>query len=790
MQNTNLPWVTLLFFFLSVGAHSQKSTQLSGNVTDTSGISLFGATVAVKDQATGAVTDANGHFIITGDFSGTITLETSYIGYTTRLQVIDLDQKSGTDIQIILEESSVELDAVTLSAKSRIQEIEALAYNVDVIDAKKLYNSTLDVGHALDKVSGIRVRESGGVGSRMNLSMNGFRGNQVKVFIDGIPMENFGSSFQLNNIPISLAQRIEVYKGVVPVSLGADALGGAINIITNTYEKDHLDLSYSYGSFNTHRTNVDATFVSKSDVVFQINAFQNYSDNDYKVDVDVADLRTGEYFPDQEVRRFHDRYRNETFIGNVGVVNKSYADRLLLGITLGQVYNEVQTAQRLVTVYGKRHTRSNIIMPTLKYQKDDFIVKNLDARINANYNLGQEQVIDTVNRRYNWFGDFIAYDTPGGEQTYTRLKFKDNNGLVNASFNYKVNEKNALSLSNVYTTFDRKRENELRPDDDYDQPQKTFKNILGLSYQYTEENWSTTLFTKNYNQVNNFDQSYNPSGDYGDVAYFEKRDAFNFFGYGLAGSYFITPAIQLKASFEHSYRLPSPQELYGDGGIVLEGNTDLDPERSNNYNLGASYWKALENGHQLAISGNIFYRDAKDFIRPKLNQNQILQTQDNLQDVTNVGLELEASYVYKNNFRAGFNFTYQNLRNNTQFVDGESAESVVYRDRLPNIPYAYGNANASYNFQDLFKKGHSISLGYNLLYVHSFYRYWPSLGSNSGGGKYEIPEQIAHDLNLTYNLEHFKFTVECRNLLDERLYDNFSLQKPGRSFSGKIRYTF
>lgn len=430
-------------------------------------------------------------------------------------------------------------------------------------------------------------------------------------------------------------------------------------------------------------------------------------------------------------------------------------------------------------------------MPTLKYQKDDFIIKNLDANINANYNLGQEQVIDTVNRRYNWFGDFIAYDTPGGEQNYTHLKFKDNNGLLNASFNYKIDAKHAFSLSNVYTTFDRKQENELRPNDDiYDQPQKTFKNILGLSYQFTEENWSTTIFTKNYNQINTFDQRYNPSGDYGDVAYFEKRDAFNFFGYGAAGSYFITSDFQLKASFERSYRLPSPQELYGDGGIVLEGNTDLDPEHSNNYNLGSSYWKAFENGNQFNIDGNVFYRDAKDFIRPKLNQNQILQTQDNLQDVTNIGVELEASYIYKNNFRMGLNFTYQNLRNNTQFVDGEASESIVYKDRLPNIPYAYGNGNASYTFHDPFNKKNTLNLGYNLLYVYSFYRYWPSLGSTSGGGKYEIPEQIAHDLNLTYNMERFTFTLECRNLLDKRLYDNFSLQKPGRSFSGKIRYSF
>ncbi len=45
-------------------------------------------------------------------------------------------------------------------------------------------------------------------------------------------MDYLGTSLTLNNIPPSMIERIEVYKGVVPVHLGADALGGAVNIVT------------------------------------------------------------------------------------------------------------------------------------------------------------------------------------------------------------------------------------------------------------------------------------------------------------------------------------------------------------------------------------------------------------------------------------------------------------------------------------------------------------------------------------------------------------------------------
>lgn len=68
-------------------------------------------------------------------------------------------------------------------------------------------------------MSSVRIREEGGMGSNYNFSLNGFSGNQVKFFLDGIPMDNFGSSFNLANISANMAERVEVYKGVLPVNL-------------------------------------------------------------------------------------------------------------------------------------------------------------------------------------------------------------------------------------------------------------------------------------------------------------------------------------------------------------------------------------------------------------------------------------------------------------------------------------------------------------------------------------------------------------------------------------------
>lgn len=776
-----LPVIAFLFMFQDLAG---QSSQISGTVKDMEGLSVLGATVVLEGTTLGAMTNESGYYEFNQLRSGSYTIKVSYVGFETQMKQLSLGNGQSSALHFTIKESAYNLQEVTVTGKSTVQKVKDKAFNVGVVDAKKLHNTSLDLGHALDRTSGIRVRESGGVGSQMNISINGFRGNQVRFFIDGIPMENFGSAFQLNNIPVGMAERMEIYKGVVPVSLGADALGGAVNIITNTYNKDHMDLSYSYGSFNTHRTIINAIHVNpKSGFTLQLNAFQNYSDNNYKMTVDVADIDTGEYFRDQTVERFHDTYHNETVIAQIGVVNKPYADKLLIGATLGQSYKEIQTSARIVGVYGDWHRRGNIVMPSLKYSKKDLFTEGFDVRLNANYNAGSEQNIDTLNRRYNWLGQFKEYPNPGGERSYSLYKYRNNTGIATANFNYNVEQKHKFSLSNTFNTFNRKGEDQLNPENDsYNRPRKNLKNILGFGYSYEKENYSLSIFSKHYFQQNKFvkridDENYGPG--YQDVGFV---NTFSSLGYGSAVSWFLNNNLQLKASYERSYRLPESNELFGDV-INLSGNIDLKPEHSNNYNFGGSLWIYPSQFSNINVNLSGFYRVAKDFIRPRLNNNQVMLVMDNLGSVTSAGVEAEVRFQLKDVLSLGANITYQNLRNNTKYVDGQTSISAVYRDRIPNEPYLYGNADATYTLPMGGEK--KFSIGYNLLYVHAFYLYWPSRGSD----KLDIPEQISHDLSLTYFFsDKLQFTLEARNIMDKALFDNFSLPKPGLNFTGKIRY--
>lgn len=300
---------------------------------------------------------------------------------------------------------------------------------------------------------------------------------------------------------------------------------------------------------------------------------------------------------------------------------------------------------------------------------------------------------------------------------------------------------------------------------------------MGIGYSYDVKGvWSSTVFAKYIHQNN----------ENGDVVS-NKMDRF---GYGIASTYFIDPNLQLKASYELTNRMPTAYEIFGDVENQ-QGNFSLKPERSHNVNLGANYgWKSGDD-HRFNLGGNLIYRYAFDFIFNRLNNNQSQLVADNREGVSTRGADADLHYSYKNFLTFGGTLTYQLLRNKQKYEPDYTGISPVYDDQMPNIPYFFGNTDLGFTFRNLGGKGNVLNVNYNLLYVHRFWLYWPSLGGTSlSDEKREIPEQLSHDVSLVYSLHKGRYNigVEARNLGDIQLFDNFSLQKPGRSFTVNLRY--
>lgn len=232
-----------------------------------------------------------------------------------------------------------------ISAESAKGRKENSAEAVDVIETKEVKLQSADLREVMAKTEGISVQRAGGLGSNTRFALNGLSNDQLRFFFDGMPLNFMSYAFGIANVPINAVNRIEVYEGLVPIQFGADALGGAVNLVSLTiYEGIAGLISYRYDSFNTHRFTNHLSYASDSSGLFiAAGGIFDYTDNNYEIDVAIPnDL--GALQP-QTVERFYDGYRAYGVHFKAGIRQKSWANEFSLEGYLGDYKNEIQNSQ-------------------------------------------------------------------------------------------------------------------------------------------------------------------------------------------------------------------------------------------------------------------------------------------------------------------------------------------------------------------------------------------------------------------------------------------------------------
>lgn len=743
-------FLSFLLLLISISAFSQHKTMISGKVLSTEKTTVDFATVYLKGTNYGGTTNEEGIYHLQAP-AGEYTLVVSAIGYKTVEKPVKLMRGERTKMNVVISPQATELDEVVVVSNG-VTRLKRSAFNAVALDTKALQNSTQNLSEALAQAPGMKIRESGGVGSDMQLMMDGFTGKHIKIFIDGVPQEGVGSSFGLNNIPVNYAERIEVYKGVVPVGFGTDAIGGVINIITKkNRNKWFLDASYSYGSFNTHKSYVNFGQTFRSGLTYEINVFQNYSDNNYYVDTPVKDFTTGAINKKkiEHVKRFHDTYHNEAVIGKIGFVDKKWADRLMFGFTYSHMYKDIQTGVRQEVVFGGKYRKGYSIMPSLDYRKRDFFVRGLDVVLTANYNKNMTNNVDTSSYEYNWRGEMRPLRMPG-EQSYQNTRSDNNNWNGTLTANYRIGKAHTFTFNHVINAFRRSNQSLLNEDSEANAiPKETRKNISGLSYRLMPtEHWNLSVFGKYYNQFIAGPVATSSAQD----DYIRTTNSVSAMGYGAAGTYFILKSLQAKLSYEKAYRLPTNEEMFGDEDLET-GDISLRPENSDNVNLNLSYNETFGK-HSVYVEGGLIYRNTKDYIQRNISDlsgGKYGATYVNHGRVETKGYNISVRYGFANWVSVGGNFTQMNVRDNVKTVtSGTNQESLTYGARMPNLPYQFANSDVTFYWRNLWKKGNTLSVTYDNLYMHSFPLYSEAVGSES---EFVVPTQFSHNLTLSYGIQ-------------------------------------
>ena len=157
----------------------------------------------------GTTTNRNGVAKLSTMTNQMLVVRVSYVGYQTIADTIMTNGKLHT---LKLYPESTELEKVVVFGKTKAQVIRESPEAVSVINAKELQGRSISLETILNKTIGLKVGQSGGLGSSSRIIVHGLEGNRIQILWDGIPMSTSDGTFSLDEIPIDIIERIEVYK--------------------------------------------------------------------------------------------------------------------------------------------------------------------------------------------------------------------------------------------------------------------------------------------------------------------------------------------------------------------------------------------------------------------------------------------------------------------------------------------------------------------------------------------------------------------------------------------------
>lgn len=666
---------------------------------------------------------------------------------------------------------------VTVRGRSDAERLRRSAQAVQVIETEQAKKETADLGEVLARSEGVGVRRGGGLGSGTRFSLNGLTDDQIRFFMDGVPLALAGYPFGIGNVPVNLVERVDVYRGVVPVRFGADALGGAVNLVTGTPGPGtHGSASYQTGAFGTHRLTLGASHREPSSGVFaRAGGFFDRAQNDYPVDVEVPDAR-GRLSP-ARVYRFHDAYQAGGVNLRAGVTERPWADRLQVRLFGTDYHRELQHNIVMTVPYGEITFDELNTGATLRYEHA--LGKRLSVDVLGGFSYTETRFLDVGECVYDWFGQCVRERRrPGelGSQPRDRIWWERAGfARINAEGRLAAGHTLRLSVAPTFTsrTGDERRQLDPQAPDPFNIARTLLTVVSGLEYEAALLNGrlENVAFIKDYAQRSRSQEPI-PGG-----MMRERNRNTHRLGVGNALRYAFSEALYTKASYEWATRLPRPDEVFGDGMLIIP-NLQLRPETSHNVNLGITL-DALDTAFgAIHASANAFLRAAEQLI-VLLGNEQVLSYQ-NVFEARSIGAEVAAGWRSPGeHVGLDANATYLDFRNtSTQGAFGEFAG-----DRIPNRPYLFANGAARMRLVDVAAPDDALSLSWNTRYVHAFFRGWESAGAQQS--KQVVPAQLLHSLALTYSIRGepvaLTFTTEAQNLTNARAYDFFGVQRPGRA---------
>ncbi len=270
MKNIKRFTLLLILAVVSVSAFAQKTdATIVGHVTDSeTGKHLPYITIALQGTTIGTVTDGTGHFALRNLPTGKFSLRASSIGYNSSTIEIDIVKGKTLECNFKLHEQSIEMSQVVVSSTKNETNKKTSSSIVNIASAKLFENtSACTLSETMSFQPGLRIENTCGNCGATQLRINGLEGQYSQILLDSRPIfSSLAGVYGLEQIPVSMIERVEVIRGGGSALFGSSAIGGVVNIITKEPLRSSSTVSSTMnlmgGSAADMTTSLNTSYVS------------------------------------------------------------------------------------------------------------------------------------------------------------------------------------------------------------------------------------------------------------------------------------------------------------------------------------------------------------------------------------------------------------------------------------------------------------------------------------------------------------------------------------------------
>lgn len=653
---------------------------------------------------------------------------------------------AGTD------KDAVTLDTVIVTARQDEEErfetgdvdMEEFTGFVSVIKRQDFEGKMEDLGEVLQKEAGIQIRQSGGLGSFSTVSMRGSSSEQVLVYMDGVLLNDAaGGGVDLSNIALSDVAAIEVFRGVSPINFGKGSIGGVINIRTlRAREGFKASADAGYGSFNTRKL---SGFVNHKTGKWDYLISAGYlgSDNDFEM---LNDNGTPQNPADDKWEKRNNAQFNQ---GNIlAKLGYDFTDDTRVAVVnqwfskdqgLPSWNNSPQTETSL-------DTERNIT--TLSLISDDIGPLHFNTRTSVDYSYKYEM-----------------YDDSQGHVGLGRQKTR----YITNRYGGKFYVESPFSWNTVGFLVDMHHE-DYEPEDllTNRETNKSTRDILTAGLQDTIfllEDTLTVIPALRYTNIKDDLRSGTDAWGGGVNATSRHDDYVN---PQLGVKYNPVDWLVLKTNLAQYVREPSFFELFGDRGFFI-GNPDLKAEKGINFDAGfnVGWSKPFSWLERISLNGTYFHTKADDLITFVYDSRGIGRA-ENISEARIDGVEGGFQVDFLKFFRLTASLTWQDPVNQGQV-------RAFHGKKLPGRykTSAAGNLEARYGGVKVY-----------LEYLRETGIYYDS------ANLLPADDKNVFNAGISWLYRSFLFSLEGKNLTNDRYEDFNGYPMPGRAFSFTVGYRY